>query len=461
MTAAERADARGDTTVRSVSFLIFILRFTEPGGVTVPGAADRGAATERERAHLILDTGPGGVHLPGTSVAGALRAMIARARGPQAAKDLFGQLLETGSSAESVDSVPSRIWVLGCRRIGDGTEFRTSTKISRHRAAAEANTLRSEEMLPAGSRFEVFLRWDGAADSEVGAFAGLVAAWRPFIGRGTSRGRGACVAENVRYGTLRLDSPDGLLRWLTLSGPELASAVATTSASAQAAAGLEPVLRAGIELGGPFRVGNGAVPEPGSGEPIPLFRVAGKPVVPGSSLKGLLRARAEYILRSVGIEVCPEQRCGACWPCEVFGYGGGQDGSAESAGARAVLRIPDAEIRDWVTAKRAHVAIDRFTGGALDKALYVMEVLEAGRFELRVEPFDVIPARRLQEIRAVLRLVLADLGDGIIGMGGGVARGYGTVAVTGLDRGASLLPAVDEAQAELREMVVRGPVADR
>ena len=37
--------------VRSVSFIVFALRFTEPGGVTIPGNPD-------QRAHLLLDTDP-------------------------------------------------------------------------------------------------------------------------------------------------------------------------------------------------------------------------------------------------------------------------------------------------------------------------------------------------------------------------------------------------------------------
>src|SRR5258708_7207835 len=80
---------------------------------------------------------------------------------------------------------------LGGRRLDEGSEFRSSTKISRHRAAAEASTLRTEEVLPPGARFEVFLRWDGASAADAAEFAALLVAWRPFIGRGISRGRGA------------------------------------------------------------------------------------------------------------------------------------------------------------------------------------------------------------------------------------------------------------------------------
>ena len=426
----------GEARARSVSLFSFTLRFTEPGGVTVPGKADRNAAAERDRAHVLLDSGPHGVHLPGSSLAGALRAMVTR-EWPSRADDLFGFLLPAGTSADDVDAVPSQIRVLGSRRLDDGSEFRSSTKISRHRAAAEANTLRTEEVLPAGARFEVFLRWDGVSDTDAAGFAALLVAWRPLIGRGVSRGRGACVTENVRYGALDLNQPTDLLRWLTLSGPALVDAVAGMPLPATSAAGLEPILRVTAEISGPFRIGYGHKPPAGSRDPVKLLRGGdGNPLVPGAGVKGLLRSRSEFILRSVGIRACDDQRCGSadlCWACRVFGRGGGRDESAESVGARALLRIPDTVVRDYAERDRTHVAIDRFTGGALPEALYSMELLEAGHFELRVDPIAEMSAPLLEEVRAVLRLVLDDLADGIIGLGAGVARGYGTIRLPDLD----------------------------
>jgi CRISPR/Cas system CSM-associated protein Csm3 (group 7 of RAMP superfamily) len=450
--ARPRVEGGGGARSRSVSLFSFVLRFTEPGGVTVPGRADRDAPDERDRAHAVLDLGPDGVHLPGASVAGALREMIT-GRWPDRADELFGHLLAAGSSADGVDAVASRVWVLGTRRHGDGTEFRSSTKISRRRAAAESSTLRTEEVLPAGSAFTVFLRLDDAGEAEAAEFTALLAAWRPLIGRGVSRGRGACVVEDVRHGTLRLDQPADLLRWLTLSGPDLVADIVGDPVTATESAGPEPVLRVTVQLDGPFRTGNGHKPAPGSREPVRLLRSGGKPVVPGAGVKGLLRSRAEFILRSVGVAACEDQRCGRedpCWTCRVFGRGGGRDESAESVGARALVRIPDAEVREFTERVRTHVAIDRFTGGALPEALYTMEVLEAGRFELRVDPIAAIGEPQLGEIRAVLRLVLGDLDDGIIGMGAGVARGYGTVRVP--DLAAAGLPESAEARAVLRKM---------
>ena len=434
--------------VRSVSFIVFALRFTEPGGVTIPGNPD-------QRAHLLLDTDPQGrPQLPGTSLAGALREMTREERGEDAANMLFGRLLPAGSGGTEVDAQASQLWVLGSRPAAASTgQLRASTKISRRRGAAQEQTLRTEEVLPAGSQFEVFLRWDDAPAGAVREFAEQLTAWRPLIGRGVSRGRGRCAVEAVRHGTLHLDQPQDLLRWLTASGPDLARDVAAETAETAADAGeTDPLLRVSMSITGPWRTGSGEEPQD---QLIPMFRVAGAPVLPGTGLKGLFRSRAEYILRSVGITPAPclDQRCGACWTCEVFGFGGGQDVASESVGVRSAIRIADATIHDPVEVCRTHIAIDRFTGGVLPGALFTMEALEAGTFTVEVEPLARLAPDKVSEIRAVLRLVLEDLQDGITGIGGGVARGYGSVTVNLADAEAAGLPSLAEARRELTRMV--------
>jgi CRISPR/Cas system CSM-associated protein Csm3 (group 7 of RAMP superfamily) len=450
MTIAEAGEQTPDTgagtTFRSVSFLSFALRFAEPGGVTVPGTGDQPQA--------VLDLDPEGrVQLPGTSLAGALRAMVGGVRGAGTAQAWFGPLLDEGAAA-----AVSRVWVLGSRRLDDAaTGVFASTRIGRERGAAAANTFRNEEVLPAGARFEVFLRWDDATAAQVADLAGLIAAWRPLIGRGVTRGRGRCAAEDVRHGTLRLHDPGDLLRWLTLSGPDLVRDVAAEQVTADRARPDPDLLfRVPLSIAGPWRIGTGEKPAKGSREPIPLRRLGEQPVVPGSTVKGLLRSRAEFILRSVGVTPapCADTPCDSekCWTCRVFGYGGGQDSADSAVGARAAVRVADAVVADPVPAQRTHVAIDRFTGGALDGALYTMEVLEAGRFPLAVERLPgAVDDELARQVRAVLRLVLEDLNDGIIGMGGGVARGYGSVTVE--FAAASGLPTLTEARSVLAQMV--------
>lgn len=136
----------------------------------------------------------------------------------------------------------------------------------------------------------------------------------------------------------------------------------------------------------------------------------------------------------------------------MFGYGGGKDTDSGSVGARSTIRVADAVVDKPEPVRRTHIAVDRFTGGVLDTALYEVEALEAGTFAIQVDQLTVLAEERLAEIRAVLRLVLADLDDGIIGMGAGVARGYGSVKVVS-DEG---LPSVAKARQVLAGLVKGG-----
>ena len=86
--------------VRAVTAVHVVLRFDEPGGVTVP------APVRKDHVDAVLDVDPHGrPHLPGTSLAGALRAAVADALGPAHADRLFGQLLEQGAGDDEVDDV--------------------------------------------------------------------------------------------------------------------------------------------------------------------------------------------------------------------------------------------------------------------------------------------------------------------------------------------------------------------
>jgi CRISPR/Cas system CSM-associated protein Csm3 (group 7 of RAMP superfamily) len=152
---------------------------------------------------------------------------------------------------------------------------------------------------------------------------------------------------------------------------------------------------------------------------------------------------------------CENQQCAVCWTCRVFGHGGGQDEDTTTVGARSLVRLADTVIVDPVEVCRTHIAIDRFTGGVLDGALYQAESLESGSFHLRVDHFpDNLPESQREEIRAVLRLVLEDLDDGLIGMGGGTARGYGSVRVDlATAEAAGDLPSAAQARQVLAQMV--------
>lgn len=164
-------------------------------------------------------------------------------------------------------------------------------------------------------------------------------------------------------------------------------------------------------------------------------------VIPGSSLKGVFRSRAEQLLRgllpdspSAVCNLFDETACGKqkalreasglaryrghCPACQLFG--------SLLLGGRVFFRdaFPD-PAQPVVMGERKNVAIDRITGGARGRALFGLEVVESARFEaeLVLANFDTWQL-------CLLALILDDLNQGFIGLGSGTSRGYGRVTVS-------------------------------
>lgn len=166
------------------------------------------------------------------------------------------------------------------------------------------------------------------------------------------------------------------------------------------------------------------------GSDLPLLKLPdGRPYIPGSSVKGVLRSAAERFLAGRGVRVCDilddDDRCGGrgqrgsevsysqlCWPCRLFG-------SPHWAGRVWAADLVPEEVP--ATVVRDGVAIDRGELKAADRLKYDYEVLPPGvtlQGDLRVddpEPGDL-----------GLLIALWDLVDeGVVTFGGGASRGLG------------------------------------
>lgn len=218
-------------------------------------------------------------------------------------------------------------------------------------------------------------------------------------------------------------------------------------------------LRVALELDGPMLVKSGKPTVTGLDMAfIQSFKNGiWQPVLPGSSLKGVLRSHAERFCRSLKEHsVCvPYQRPGtkgACADDDSCGFRldeikKARERQENRVGSAEVYRVScpicrlfgsthyagrlstrDAWLKEPAKAKlepRDGVAIDRFTGGAAPKLKFDMEVLAEGVFEvlLEVENFE---AQQL----GLLATALMDLCDGHIRIGAGTSRGLGKVKAT-------------------------------
>jgi CRISPR-associated RAMP protein (TIGR02581 family) len=159
--------------------------------------------------------------------------------------------------------------------------------------------------------------------------------------------------------------------------------------------------------------------------------------LPGSSLKGALRAHCEKILRSLAPDA--ERRRYACDPTSrdnSCGRNAGYAGSCHACrlfgntGLRGRVSFHDAYPEGAVRLEeRNGVAIDRVYGSVSGGKLYNFEVMTQGRLKtaLHVSNFTIGQL-------GLLAFALRDLRDGRLALGFGKSRGLGRVGVelTGL-----------------------------
>jgi CRISPR/Cas system CSM-associated protein Csm3 (group 7 of RAMP superfamily) len=410
---------------------------------------------------LALD-GRGRPYVPGTSLAGAMRAWCERAVEADHREEvsrLFGGAGQHDEPAKPEGA--SRLFVEDAPVDGEAApEVRDGVGIDRARGAA-AEAVRYERMvLPRGSRLLLELTLELPADDRtseplVSRLLEAMTRGEVLLGAARSGGLGEVVLTGATWWVERLDTREGLLKLLRdgpSAGGSLPEAVAAWRGDLLIEVGWRPDL--------PVMLASGLVGAAAS--TVPLVTGAGPlryPVLPGSSVKGVLRAHAERIVRTLFAEgaqgrLLQQVRVPlAEW---LFGSDGGPArpaGESPAALGRAALRVADChaeavpadaweailqagdvgELRDampkgWSLAH--HVAIDRWTGGAADRFLF--EVLEP--WGLRWEPLRLEVERgRLGPDEgpclALLLLVLRDLAQGRVALGWATRRGHGTVLV--------------------------------
>lgn len=161
-------------------------------------------------------------------------------------------------------------------------------------------------------------------------------------------------------------------------------------------------------------------------------------IIPGSSLKGVIRSRYEKIITLFGGECCNvfahNSRCskpkdwknksykqkeeyvkGLCPACLLFG----------STVLAARISIADAYPEGaYILGERNGIGINRITGASQNGALYDFEVVEEGRFRVKI----ILKNYELYQMK-LLMYVLKDLDEGYISLGAAATRGNGRMEI--------------------------------
>ncbi len=413
---------------------------------------------------LLRDPVDGSVFLPGSSLAGALRSF--------AADCLLGyEVTEFPENTPKIDPLfggirsepegnKSPLSVFDCRLLEQPIiEIRDGVAISPGTGTAEEGHKFDIEVLPRGTRFSLHLELNvPAGEAEAGMLSVLTVILQGLeqgeipLGSRRTRGFGKCHAENWRVKRFDLNTRSGWLEWLATlpdaNGPNLTEPARTSfTAALQATAPKVKIytpddrrqrMLVDLELrfpGGLLVRSNGATPE--AADVSHIFS-AGEALLPGTSLAGVLRARASRIARLVRNELGDAEY----WVNAVFGPrvqdsdDAGHGASKEIHLRASQLRVSEGIITGGTLLRVNRIKIDRFTGGVVDTGLFDEEPLYDSETEVHLE----LRRRKNEndgEFQAKMGLVLLAIKDLITGdlnvggsgaVGRGITKGKATVA---------------------------------
>lgn len=336
---------------------------------------------------------------------------------------------------------PSALRMVSCQVSGSRDPGRTRTAISRREGAAVARKLfRRAELrdakiaLLAAVDLDILTTRLGdllitSADPTIAAVDDLITAlmdWRPRVGGRVGTGYGSLTIDDVRYGSADPLDPATLLAadtTITLLTGLLRHHGARTALHLAAA----PATGDDWSLTVPLRCDDPLLLAPEK-DPNRGNHATTSGSLWGSSWRGILRSRSEFILRSCGVHACESttKTCGQCATCRLFGWTPEATSRDDRVGARGLVRFPDSTVTG-VKLRLDHAPVDRFTGGAADEKLFTRDSWAPGS-TLTLEITQASPRRPVPEWgRHLITLALRDITDGYVGVGNSTTRGYGTL----------------------------------
>lgn len=394
--------------------------------------------------------------LPGTTLAGALRSHLSDYLGGYASEEprevsaLFGDLdlhrkrqteSDSGDKEQGTQSPLVVFDSLGAVPEGKAIEIRDGVAIDPDRGTAENHKKFDFEVIPSGTVFPLCLELvvdDISREAELldllrMSLTGL-AEGSTAVGMRRSRGLGRVKTRNWQACRYDLSTEDGWLSWLTTDPESPISDNTKPANQLDDALGLawdtwvptdiarkDKRQRVAIDLS--LRIcGALLVRSPGVTADSPdviHLTSAGMPVLPGTSLAGVLRNRALRIATLVK----GSKEKGDKWVSDLFGprfEGKIAPPGFEYKASR--LRVSESFIEDGIPMRPTRICIDRLTQGVMPTALFDEQPIYEGTARIHLE----LQNPKDSEI-GLLLLLVKDLLTGDLPVGGSSSIGRGLV----------------------------------
>jgi CRISPR/Cas system CSM-associated protein Csm3 (group 7 of RAMP superfamily) len=390
--------------------------------------------------------GMGRYYIPGSSLAGAMRSWVRinLTDGDKTAKRLFGDY--DNAACLTVGDAP----ITGAENL-EVWEIRHGIRIDENSGTAEDGALYSRALLPKGSSFALEMELDvldGQPQNAATALRSLLEALQNGeirFGSSKTRGFGRMKLEGLQVHYYDFSRVEEFDLWLDGSPAPNSGldALGGTGVSLDPNAQVYELIIDWRPLSG-IMVKSGH--EGSETDALPLMTGVRKdhaegerilPVIPGSSIKGILRSQARRILRTIfqddpvvdetiGEIFGNADKSGRVFVDDVY-----PDPSVSPVSA-SLWRQEDERTLDALTTQEVHVAVDRFTGGASEGKLFSARPVKA---DILWNPIRIVvdfsrpgPINPLVGL-ALLELVARDMEEGLVPLGFGANRGLGEIQV--------------------------------
>lgn len=436
----------------------FSCRLTTESAIHLGGGGDSSGIADLA---LLRDEVTGRPILTGTTLAGALRAHLTgqlaadgRRDIPEVA-DLFGQdrAGKAGGVEEAVDEGrPSPLLTFDAVAYDACSEIRDGVSLDPGRGTARDQAKYDMEVLPAGTQFalnfELEIRRSMDEQHLLHLFARAISGLEDGairLGARRTRGLGACSVSHWKLKRWDLTTREGWMRYLSHANghPVEGDETFDDLRAAFQRYGMElsmptprrstATLALNIGVTGGMLVRQPVIFQGGSDRNLDVdviqFQSGGQAVIPGSSLAGALRNRALRIARLLREDQQDaEQRI-------AFLFGPAPDSRDRNKLTASRLRVSECVLKEGKGLRNARVKIDRFSGGAVDGALFdeAPSYGAHGRIILELLPRPGDSEEEVEAALGLLLLTVKDLLDGDLPLGGtssvgrGFVRGIGDV----------------------------------
>lgn len=369
--------------------------------------------------------------LTGASIAGALRSYFASLEKGYRQKQVTGDLVVKLFGGIKQDDGGNQSSLIIDDAIGENAkvELRDGVKIDAASRTATDGALYSFMVWTEGTtfnlRFELLIcETDDKTGNETELKQGLATALYGLqngeitLGARKHRGFGRVTVKDWRVREFDLTKKQGLIDWVIKGGNDLTDADSRTGKDIFNLFNTSQAFdkRKRFTLEAKFDLESSILIRADSTvADMSHLRSNGKPIVSGTSLAGVIHARATKVANTLNI------KDGARKIDDLFGEHGTNTGNKENRTASRIIveerEITGGEAERWV---QSRVAIDRFTGGALETALFNQQPQFGGEVCIKFE----IRNPEASEI-GLLLLVLKDLWTADLPLGGESSVGRG------------------------------------